>query len=202
MIRLETRRTLAYIYTLFGSESPFGMGVSGRRPPSLLCGAPTVLKGGEAVVRITGMRGNTLPEKGEVAEEMAAAVTRPGETVCCTDGIWASAGTEAESGRSSGAKGALHWASKDSGSTHHLPCVISGVVAALQTFQTSCHNKQNLQPSNCTRMATARPRLGRPAEHGRMPQRPGALSAARKAFWHDHTASIQRDTRQTWANVN
>lgn len=84
------------------------MGVSVRRPLSLLCGAPTVLKGGEAVVQIMGTRENTLPETDGAAEGMAVAVMRPDETACCMDGILASAGTEVELDRSFEVTGALH----------------------------------------------------------------------------------------------
>lgn len=86
MSRLEPRRTLYYIYTVLSSECPFGMGISGRRPLSCSRGAPTVLKGAEAAVRIAGTGGSKPPEMDEAAGQTVAAAKIPSETVCCMDG--------------------------------------------------------------------------------------------------------------------
>lgn len=80
MSRLETRRTLYYyIYTVFSSECPFGMGISGRRPLSCSRGAPTVLKGAEASVQIAGTGGSKPPEMDAGAGRTVAAAKTPSE---------------------------------------------------------------------------------------------------------------------------
>lgn len=107
MSRLETRRTLSYIYTFFSSECPFGVGVSCRRPPFCLRGAPTVLKGEEDAVRRGDKRGNTPLAMDVAGVETAEAVRTPGGRACCMDGNEESAEIEAVSGTSSG--GADEW---------------------------------------------------------------------------------------------
>lgn len=153
MSRLETRRTLRYIYTYFGSECPFGMGVSGRRPPSCVRGAPTVLTGAAAAARTAGTAGSRPPATGAAAAGRAAAATTPGATACCTGGSAASAATAAAWGRCAAAAGAWRSAWTGWGWTRRSPCASAGAAAAPQTSRTVCRSMQSRRPSNCTRRA-------------------------------------------------
>lgn len=107
MSRLETRRTLVYIYTYFGSECPFGMGVNGRRPPSCVRGAPTVLKGAEVVVRRVGMAESMPPERDVVVVGRAAVVMIPSGMAYCKGGTEESAVIAVASDRCAAAMGVL-----------------------------------------------------------------------------------------------
>lgn len=108
MSRLETRRTLNYIYTIFSSECPFGMGISGRRPLSCSRGAPTVLKGAEAAAQIVGTGGSKPPEMDAGAARTVTAAKIPSEKVCCMDGTLVSMATMEALDKSSVVMDELH----------------------------------------------------------------------------------------------
>lgn len=144
------------MYTHFGSECPFGMGVSGRRPPSCVRGAPTVLKGAEAAVRTTGMAGSRPPARGAGAAGKAAAAMTPGAMACCTGGSEESAATAAASGTCAAAAGVSRSALTGSGSTHRSPCATSSAAAVRLMWRTACRSTQSLLPSNCTHKAVAK----------------------------------------------
>ena len=190
------------MYTYFGSECPFGMGVSGRRPPSCVRGAPTVLKGAEAAARTAGTAGSTRPARGAAASGTAAEATTPGATACCTGGSAASTATAAASGTCAAVAGASRSASTGSGSTHHSPCAIAGAAAARPTWRTACRSTRSLQPSSCTHTAAVKRPLRQPTarEHTPLPQ--GGWWVTGTESWRDRIEHILPDTRRIWASVS
>lgn len=108
MTRLETREALIYMFTALGFECSFGMGVSDRRPPFCVRGAPMVLKGAAAVAQTVDMRGSMLPEMGAGGAGTAAVVKTPCAMACCTGGTAASVVIAVASGTSAEAAGVSH----------------------------------------------------------------------------------------------
>lgn len=172
------------------------MGVSGRRPPSCVRGAPTVLKGAAAAVRTAGTRGSTPPGTGEAAEETAAGATTPGEKACCMDGIAASAGTEVAWGTSFAAEDVSHSASTDSDSIRRSRCATSNAAGVHLMLRISSRSKPSPRPSSCTRKAAATQRPERPTERGRMPPRRDVRSADETESSRGRTENTPRGTPQ------
>lgn len=170
----------------------FGAGVSGRRPPSCVRGAPPILKGAAASVRTAGTTGSTPPATGAGAEGTAAGVKTPCGTACCTGGSEASMVKAAALGTCAAAAGASRSASTGSGSTPLSPCASGGAEAAPPTSRTFCRNTQSPLPSSCRRTAAVMLPPEPPVGRARKPPPRDVPPEWRTASWRDRTANTRR----------